>query len=370
MVSAASAAKGRAEFGERQPARCLPHQHRHVPAQRQERAPGLRERVHAQGRKSHARIAERGRDDEAGEAEAGREVAHQKLQQRPQRQVADDEQRTRDDHHRHVALEGNPEHALQYERHRQHDDEKNPEQGRKLAGERDDWVAARAGEPGAHAAPAKLGADRVGGGERDDHVDDHRQQRAQQELRVVRLRIDQHDRLGDKRSDAGRFWRRRGRGAADSRREAVAQARGRDAPGRQILLVIEGDDLRAPLGFKVTLEIRRHVDGGNGLTGSYRLRRRREIAGAFDDAEIGRRRHLFHEGTRGGGSVRVDDDQPQPADHRVTEHRGQDRQGEQRHAEDQYDGHAIMQQPSPFAPGDEPKSGLWRRLHSRFRQSK
>ena len=86
------------------------------------------------------------------------------------------------------------------------------EQGRQLAGERNDRVAARAGEPGAHAAPAELGADRVAGGERDDHMGDHRQQRAQQELRVVPLRIDQHDRLGDERPDAGRFWCRAGRG--------------------------------------------------------------------------------------------------------------------------------------------------------------
>ena len=53
----------------------------------------LRERVHAEDRKSHAGIAERGRDDEAGEAEPGREVAHQELQQGSERQIADDQQR-------------------------------------------------------------------------------------------------------------------------------------------------------------------------------------------------------------------------------------------------------------------------------------
>jgi len=203
-----------------------------------------------------------------------------------------------------------------------------PNKGRKLACERNERVAARAGEPSAHAAPAKFGAHRVAGSEPDDHMDDHRQQRAQQELCVVRLRIDQHDRLGDERPDAGRFWRRGGHGAADSRRQAVAQPRRCDARGRQELLVIEGDDLRAPPGLEVAFEIGRDVACGDGLAGSYRPRRRCEVPGAFDDAEIGRRRHLFHEGTRGVRSVRVDDDHPQPADHRVTEHRRQDRQGE------------------------------------------
>jgi len=31
------------------------------------------------------------------------------------------------------------------------------------------------------------------------------------------------------------------------------------------LLVVEGDDLRTPLGLEITLEIGRHVDGANGL---------------------------------------------------------------------------------------------------------
>ena len=199
----------------------------------------------------------------------------------------------------------------------------NPEQGRKLARQRDDRVAARAGEPAAHAAPAELGADRVAGGERDDDVEDHRQQRAQQELRVIPLRVDQHDRLRDQRADAGRFWRGAGRSAARRGREAVAQARRGDARGGQELLVIEGDDLRPPLGLEVALEIGRDVDGGNGLAGSDRPRRRGEVAGAFDDAETGRRRHLLDKGARGLRAVRVDDDHTEPADHRMTEDRGQ-----------------------------------------------
>ena len=61
-------------FRKRQSARRLPEQHRHVPTHRQDRAPELGERVHAEGRKSHAGIAECRRDNEAGEAEAGCKV--------------------------------------------------------------------------------------------------------------------------------------------------------------------------------------------------------------------------------------------------------------------------------------------------------
>ena len=121
--------EGARGVGERQSARRLPEQHRHVPAQRQDRAPDLRKSVHAQHRKSHAGVAECGRDHEAGEAEAGREVAHQELHQRSQRQVADDQQRACSHHHRHVALERNPEQSFQDERHRQHDDEEDQRTG-------------------------------------------------------------------------------------------------------------------------------------------------------------------------------------------------------------------------------------------------
>ena len=186
---------------ERQPARRLSEQHGHVPAQRQHRAPDLREGVHAEHGKSDAGVAECRGDNEAGEAEPGREVAHQELQQRAQRQIADDQQRARGDHHGHVALERDLEQALQQQRHRQHDQEEDREQRRKLARQRDDRIAAGAGEPGAHAATAELGADRIAGGERDHHMDDHRQQRTQQELGIVPLRIDQHDRFGDQRPD-------------------------------------------------------------------------------------------------------------------------------------------------------------------------
>ena len=239
----------------------------------------MRKRVHPEGGKADAGIAERRRDDEAREAETDREVAHQKLHQRAQCQIADDQQRRRNDDHRHVALERNPEQPLQNERHRQHDDEENPEQRRELARQRHDRVAARASEPGAHAAAAELGAHRIAGGDRDDHMQHHRQQRAQQKLGVVPLRIDQHDGLGDERADA-RCFRRRG-STAVWRRWRLSLSPDERCRGGEELLIIEADHLRAPPGLQIALEIGRHVDGADGVAGADRARGRREVAGAL-----------------------------------------------------------------------------------------
>ena len=104
-------------FGKWQSARRLPQQNRHVPTHRQDCAPGLRERVHPERGKADAGVAERRRDDEARQAETNREVAHQKLHQRAQCQIADDQQRRRNDDHRHIAFERDPEQSLQNERH-------------------------------------------------------------------------------------------------------------------------------------------------------------------------------------------------------------------------------------------------------------
>jgi hypothetical protein len=147
------------------------------------------------------------------------------------------------------------------------------------------------------------------------------------------------------------------------------RARRCDAGGGEELLVIEGDDLRAPLGLEVALKIGRHVDRANGLARSNRPRRRRKVAGALDDAQPGRRRHLFHEGARGVGSVRVDDDHAEPADHRMAEDRGQHGEGEQRHAEDQDQRRTVVQQPAPFARSDQQETGFGRTPHWRVAQS-
>jgi hypothetical protein len=170
---------------------------------------------------------------------------------------------------------------------------------------------------------------------------------------------------------------RDGFGAARAAARLVATARlspspppRRDARGGEELLVVEGDDLRAALGLEITLEIGRHVDRTDGLAGADRARRFREIAGALDDAETGRRRHLLDKRARGIRSVGVDHDHAEPADHRVAERRGQHHEGEQRHAEDQDQRGAVMQQPSQLAPGDQPEAGLRPGPHWRVRQSR
>ena len=311
-------------------------------------------------RKSDAGVAERRRDDEAGQAEADREVAHQKLQQRAQCQIADDQQRSRDDHHRHIALERDPEQSLQNQRHRQHDDEEDREQRRKLARQRDDRVAARAGEPGAHAAPAELGANRVAGGDRDDHMQHHRQQRAQQELGVVPLRVDQHDGLGDERADAGRFRRRAGSAAAlGGGREAVAQPRRGDARGGEELLVIEG---RRPAGGA-------RPSGRARNWPACRRRRWPRRSGSRARPRRGRRRarrcsRLGDAATCSTKAREVSDRSasttttPSPRITGWLNTARQHREGEQRHAEDQDERRAVVQQPAPFAPGDQQEPGL------------
>ena len=150
-------------------------------------------------------------------------------------------------------------------------------------------ITARAGEPRAHAASPELGADRVTAGERDDHVNDRRQQRAQQELGVICLRVAQHDRLGNERSDARRFRRRVGSRcrARGGRREAGTQARRGNTGSGQVLLVIEAHNLRAALGLHVAFEIGGDIKRGDGFAGAYRAGGRCEIAGARGDAQIG-----------------------------------------------------------------------------------
>ncbi len=113
---------------ERKAARRLAEQHGHVPAQRQDRAPGQRERIHRQDGKADARETKRGRHHETGQAEPGREVAHQELQQGAQREITDDEKRARGHDHGDIAAERDAEQPLENERHDQHDDKEDREQ--------------------------------------------------------------------------------------------------------------------------------------------------------------------------------------------------------------------------------------------------
>src|SRR5262249_58600581 len=95
---------------------------------------------------------------------------------------------------------------------------------------------------------------------------------AQQKLCVIPRWVHQHDRLGNKRSDAGRLRRStcRGSRAVDGAPKAVAQARQRDARSRKELLVIESDDFWTSPGLQIALEIGGGVDGGNGFSGPER----------------------------------------------------------------------------------------------------
>ena len=74
----------------RQSAHSLVEQNLDVPAQRQQRAPEVREGVHCQQRKADARKAKGRIAEDGGEAQAGRELARQKLQQAPERKIGDD----------------------------------------------------------------------------------------------------------------------------------------------------------------------------------------------------------------------------------------------------------------------------------------
>jgi hypothetical protein len=152
--------------------------------------------------------------------------------------------------------------------------------------------------------------------------------------------------------------------------EAVAQARRRNPRGGEELLIVEGDHLRPALGLEIALEISREVERRNGLAGTDRAGCRCEVAGALDNAEPGGRCDLLHECAGGLRTVGIDHDHAEAADHRVAEHRGQHHEGEERHAEDQDQRGAVVQQPSRFAPRNQPEPGLRPAFHCRVRQSR
>ena len=153
--------EGSGRSADGQAARCLVEQDRFVPSQRQQGPVDLRERVHAEGRKSHAGEAERRRDDQAGDAQSGQQVARQQLQQRAQRQIADDKEPCCCNDHGHITSEFESEPSLHDQRHSQHHQREDDEQGHELSGDGNDWVAASARQPGAHASPSELGTHRV-----------------------------------------------------------------------------------------------------------------------------------------------------------------------------------------------------------------
>src|SRR5262245_11904496 len=69
-------------------------------------------------------------------------------------------------------------------------------------------------------------------------------------------------------------------------------------------------------------------------------------------------------------SVCINNNDAKPTDHRIAERRAQRHEGEKRHAEYQEERDTIVQQPTPFARGDQSEPGLRSPSHSRVRQSR
>ena len=344
----------------RQSSRRLSKQDGHVPAQRQDRTPGLREGIHADRWKADACVTECRGGEEARKSEPGRQVADQELQQGAHRQIGNNQQGAGGDHQRQVSPEGDLQHALQKQRLGQHDQEEDTEQRRELAGQGCDRIATGTFEPGPRVATAEFGADGIAGGERDHHMDDRRQQRTQQELGIVLLRIDKRDGF---RGECSHGSRRRGGafgGSGHGRRggKRIVQSRRCDAGRRQELLVIEAYDLRAALSLQVALEIWRDMDCRDRLARPNVPHGRRQRTGAVDDFQARRGRDVFHQGTRSVRLVLVDDRHPEPPYDRMAEYGGENHERKQRHAENQEQRHTIVKQPVALAPCDQPKSGF------------
>ena len=284
---------GEAEIGQRQrgkgdkrlervdgrhAARRLVEQDLDVPAQRQKRAPDLREAAHGQDRKTDAREAEGGRTDDAGQAEAESEVARQQLEKRAEREIGDDEQTSGGSRQHGAAAERHLIAAMNGEAGRDQEEHEDAEVRRELADQGGQRIAAGRLQPFAEVARAELRSHGIARGYGDHDVQDGRQDRAQQELGVVQGGIGQHVLFDDQRT--GRIARRRRRrqiGGAG--RHRGGQAAGRDVAGRKILLVVEDDDLRPLARGDVALEVARQID---------RRERRAGTDGVHGRVEVGR----------------------------------------------------------------------------------
>ena len=144
---------------------------------------------------------------------------------------------------------------------------------RELARERRGRPPARCVEPFRQAAVTELRTDAIAAGDRDQHVQHRRQQRAQQELRIIGLRIDERITLDDEPSRpetaaaAGEPRRHR--------RERRAQRGRREIAGRVELLVVEDDDLRPLARQRVAFEMLRKEHDGEVAPRADRMHRGR-----------------------------------------------------------------------------------------------
>ena len=227
-------------------------------------APAAGEYVHRQHRKADARKAEGRRADDAGQAEPEGEVADEKLEQRSERQIGDDQQCRGGPDQDRIAAERDLEQAMDDAEARSHHDEEDAEIGCELADKGQERAAAGGRQPLAHAACPEFRADSITCGDGDDDVKHRGQDRAQQELGVVQRRVGEHILLDDERTGGERRSRRRGRQLGDRRRDRSLKRARCDIARREELLVEEDDDLRPAAIEQVALEVLRECKRRRG----------------------------------------------------------------------------------------------------------
>ena len=184
-------------LAQRNPARRLVEQDLDIPAQRQHGAPDARERPHSDHGKPDARIAERGRHDDGGEAEAQGQVAGQQLHQATDHLVSDNQQRGRHCHQQRTAAEADAEQNVEDADHQHEHRHQDDIVRQQLADQRGADASARERPPRPDATATKLRSDRVGRGYRDHHMEHGRQHRSEQELGIVERRVGQDELFGN-----------------------------------------------------------------------------------------------------------------------------------------------------------------------------
>ena len=245
-----------------------------------------------------------------------------------------------------------------------HDDEE-AEQGHELADQRDQRTPARRAQPRALAPARELRADGVARRQRHDDVQHGRQDRAQQELRVVQSRVRENVLLGNKGARpvaaAVPSPRQRGRGRGDRIRDRGIGV----VAGGEILPVVERHDLGAMAGQEIAFEILRDVDGGDRLAGADRPHRARHVPRTLGDADAGGRADRLDVGERRRRAIGVDDRDPEIADDRVAEGQGQDGEGDHRNDDRQDERDLVAPHPAQLPRGDAQQSRPRRPLHRR-----
>ena len=247
--------------------------------------------------------------------------------------------------------------------------EEHREQGQQLARQGDEPAAAGAAQPGAPAAARELRADGVAGGDRDHHVEHGRHDGADQERGIVGGGVGQNILLDQQgAAEPGRrlhrACRRQPRG---NRGDRVAQPLGRDVARREVLRVVESDDLRPAAGQQVGPEIRWNVDRRDGGAGANGAGGRRQAVGALGHLQARRRGDRLDEFAGDSRAVGVDDDDIEAADDRVAEGPGEHGEGDQRHRQQQEQAGMIAPEEPDLPRGHQPQARARRPLHGERR---